>query len=237
MNWIEIVAFTTGLAGSLHCLGMCGPIALALPVGGFSFGKTLFSRLVYNSGRILTYSTLGLILGFIGNQFLLAGFQRQLSVLLGVFVLFNLFFTGIPSLSHKLGFVSALKKHFSTFLKSKKISSFFILGILNGFLPCGLVYVALAGATASSSPLSGMLYMFLFGLGTTPMMMGITMIMPLFTLGFRRKIQKILPVYTLILGLLLIIRGANLGIPYLSPLLEKITNTTDIPVCHGTSKI
>jgi uncharacterized protein len=236
MNILFSIAFITGLAGSFHCVGMCGPIALALPVGKLSFFQATIGRLLYNFGRILTYSVLGAAFGYFGKTLFVAGFQQQLSILIGIlmmcFILPNRLISWSPfqKMTHFL--MSTFKKVFSI----KSPLGFILLGLLNGLLPCGFVYMALAGASATTTPTEGAIFMAFFGFGTAPMMFSIGFLPKFLTLNHRQKINKFLPVYTLILAFFFIIRGMNLGIPYVSPKFEKAPISQSIPVCHSVKK-
>jgi uncharacterized protein len=227
------IAFVTGLASSLHCIGMCGPIALALPVGKLNNAEKLAAKLLYNFGRILTYSSLGLFFGYFGGQFLIAGWQQLVSISIATFLLFNL----IPkklfllNLSSKIGHL--FSPNFKKILAIKYSYKFLILGILNGFLPCGMVYIALVGAMATSTPFSGAIFMALFGLGTLPFMLSISFLPSLFHVKIRHRINKFLPYYSLLLILLLGIRGLGLGLPYLSPKIFANETKNEITICHG----
>jgi hypothetical protein len=208
------LAFLTGLFGSMHCVGMCGAIALSLP------SRTFFGNFLYNLGRIVTYTFLGLIFGFFGKGLDLLGWQQVLSIVLGGVVILGVFlpqFTKIPLLD-KLFF--RLKQSFTPFFKHKSNFSLFVIGLLNGLLPCGLVYLAIIGSVVMAAPLEGATYMFFFGLGTIPMMQLLAIYKKLLTAEWRRKIFKMMPVFAIVLGLLLIFRGLNLGIPYISPHIE-----------------
>lgn len=214
-------AFILGLVGSLHCAGMCGPLALALPQAGAAPAQFAAGRLAYNLGRITTYTLLGVVFGLLGRTLLLAGIQRWVSIGLGICLLIGLF------ASRKLArwrpvtaFVGALKTKMSAQLRRRSFTALLLLGILNGLLPCGLVYVAGAGATATSGLLSGMLYMALFGAGTIPMMLAISLSGRLVPFSLRLKLQRAIPVSVFILATLLILRGMSLGIPYVSPVLS-----------------
>lgn len=226
MNPFWTIAITTGLVGSLHCVGMCGPIALALPVGGFSLLKATWARLLYNLGRISTYSVLGYLVGYFGEQIFAAGFQQQLSIGLGVFLLISAFKTKLIQLRPVERFVMYTKAKMGKFLGIKTLKGIFMLGVLNGMLPCGMIYVALAGATTTASPLEGTIYMALFGLGTSPAMFLIGVLPSFFNLSFRQKVQKIVPIYSLLLALFLIARGI-----YISPIVQQ--NSAVMSVCHG----
>jgi uncharacterized protein len=231
MTALYSIAFLTGLVGSLHCVGMCGPIALALPVGGQSLLKATLSRLLYNLGRILTYSGLGLFFGYFGKAVFIAGFQQQLSIMVGILLLLSILpshFTIIfPFQNFTNSLVSSIKKLF--YIKSS--FGFLLLGMANGLLPCGMVYMALAGALLSTSPLEGAVLMAIFGIGTAPLMFSISILPKFLTLNKRQKINKYLPIYTFLLSGILITRGLGLGMPF-SPKIEKNSERTAIEMCH-----
>lgn len=223
-------AFLIGLLGSFHCVGMCGPLALAVPSRGLN---RVLAALTYNLGRVLTYSVLGFLTGLVGKGFSLAGFQQGLSIIAGVAILLiillpenqaNRFLAGrwlyapIATLKQKLGILFTQSTY----------ASVFSIGILNGLLPCGLVYVALFAALALGNPLLSFSYMALFGIGTFPLMLTLIVSGNLISQGLRTKIRKIVPVTVAIVGLLLIARGMNLGIPYVSPKIQK----AGIVSCH-----
>jgi sulfite exporter TauE/SafE len=207
-----------GLIGSLHCAGMCGPLALALPGNGRITCGFFAGRLAYNLGRILTYCLLGVVFGLVGRTLALAGVQRWVSITLGIALLLGLFS------SHKLAgwrpltaLVGRLKTRMGNLLRRRSFGSLLALGLLNGLLPCGLVYVACAGAVATGGLFSGFAYMAGFGLGTAPMMLGIGLSGHLVPLKLRLHLRKAIPLCVFLLGSLLILRGLGLGVPYLSP--------------------
>jgi sulfite exporter TauE/SafE len=213
-------AFILGFAGSFHCIGMCGPIALALPI------KKSHSRiggiLTYNLGRIVTYAILGSLTGLIGRGFILAGIQQKISVGIGLLILLSLVLPKIQM--HYLRpdtilfrFVAFLKKCFSNLFKSKSYGALFSIGLLNGLLPCGFVYLAMAAAILNTSILNSVLFMGLFGLGTVPMMLSISWLPNFMNDKARNNMLRTMPFITLLLAILFIVRGLNLGIPYLSP--------------------
>ena len=227
MDWAS--AIVLGLVGSLHCAGMCGPLAIALPLpasghnGGSSTSSTAFllGRLAYNGGRIITYCLLGVIFGLAGKTFLMAGLQKWLSIALGATLLAGLFASRRLALWQPVTrLVEALKHRMAHLLRQRSLASLGMLGLLNGFLPCGLVYVAAAGATATGSLFSGAQYMGLFGLGTVPMMLAISLSGKLVPFAWRLKLRKAIPISVCLLATLLILRGMELGIPYLSPILS-----------------
>ncbi|MCX6249386.1 MAG: sulfite exporter TauE/SafE family protein [Bacteroidetes bacterium] len=218
---IFLQALTIGFFGSFHCIGMCGPIALALPLKGGSGGARFLTALLYNLGRILTYFILGLVFGLIGSGLNLWGFQRWVSIILGAVMIIGVLFpflvrssdleSGIDRL------LSGFKSFFARFFGYRSTFSALIIGLLNGFLPCGLVYIALAGALVSSTPVEGGTCMLFFGLGTIPALLAVTFAGNLFGMKFRNRIKKLIPILIIAIGVLFILRGLNLGIPYLSP--------------------
>lgn len=227
MDWVS--AILLGLVGSLHCAGMCGPLAIALPLqtstpkpGNISSSAAfLLGRFAYNGGRIITYCLIGVIFGLAGKTFLMAGVQQWLSIALGIALLAGLFASRRLALWQPVtALVETLKHPMARLLRQRSLTSLGILGLLNGFLPCGLVYVAAAGATATGGIFSGAQYMALFGLGTVPMMLGISLSGRLMPFSWRLKLQKAIPVSVFLLAALLILRGMELGIPYLSPVLS-----------------
>ena len=214
-------AFVLGLVGSLHCAGMCGPLALALPVSGRTGPAFAVGRLAYNFGRIVTYCLLGFVFGLFGKTLLLAGVQRWVSIALGVLLIAGLFASRKLALWRPVTIlVDKLKSRMAALLRQRSFASLATLGLLNGLLPCGLVYVACAGATATSGILNGMAYMAAFGAGTLPMMLAISLSGRIFPLAFRLKLRAAIPVSVFLLGALLILRGMSLGIPYISPVLS-----------------
>lgn len=213
-------AFALGLVGSLHCAGMCGPLALALPPAGHTAASYVFGRVAYNLGRVVTYCVLGLIFGLIGKTLLLAGVQRWLSIALGVALLVGLFVSRRLALWQPvIALVDQLKSRMAGLLRRRSFDALLVLGLLNGLLPCGLVYVACAGATATGDLFNGALYMLAFGLGTVPMMLAISLSGKLVPFSLRLKLLKAVPVAVFLLATLLILRGMELGIPYVSPVL------------------
>ncbi len=231
-----VSAFILGLLGSFHCIGMCGPIAFVLPVDRSNNIKKFFQIFLYHFGRLLAYSSIGLFFGILGKSLNLFGIQQKLSILVGVLMIVLIL---IPNQTlNKYNFskpiykgVSKVKNALGAALKKKTPDTFLTIGFLNGFLPCGLVYMAVFGAIASGHILEGGLYMFLFGLGTIPLMT-IAVYAGNFLKGkARRHIQKAIPVFIVVIGLLFIIRGLGLGIPYLSP--KPVTETVSTNFeCH-----
>ena len=215
-------AFVFGLLGSFHCIGMCGPIAFLLPLNRSNRSKRLFQILSYHIGRLFTYGLLGFVFGLLGKSLNLFGIQQQLSIIIGVSMIGVIL---IPSKTfNRYNFlkplyllVAKVKDLLGVFLKKKNSKTFFVLGILNGFLPCGLVYMAVFGAMASGGATFGALYLVLFGLGTIPLMT-LAIYMGNFLKGkAKQTILKLIPVFVIIIGLLFVLRGMGLGIKYISP--------------------
>jgi hypothetical protein len=215
-----LFSFLTGLLGSFHCLGMCAPFMMVLPSG------SLKNNLLYQSGRIVTYGILGGVFGLLGNGLFIAGFQQKLSVLTGILILVTIFFPhfNIPFFNQVQ---IKIKQAFVPFLKAKNM---FMIGILNGLLPCGLVYLAILEATTAATFWQGMVLMMIFGLGTLPMMMAAGILKGIISLKIPYYATRFIPVFAVVTSILFIIRGLNLNIPYLSPELEQ---TGAIIICHG----
>lgn len=229
------VAISLGFLGSFHCVGMCGPIALAIPVKRTSVLSIFSGTMIYNVGRVLTYALMGLLFGILGRGFALAGLQSILSVAIGILILVVLF---LPKLKFQFGqgilvrFIGRVKDVFRNLFGKHTFPSLFLIGLLNGLLPCGLVYMGLAGSVTSDSALGGALFMTGFGLGTLPAMFAISVFRERISIRLRERIRKLVPVLVGVMALMLILRGLNLGIPYVSP---SIVNSGPIPhhqCCH-----
>lgn len=211
-------AILLGAIGSLHCAGMCGPLALALPATGHSRSTFVAGRVAYNLGRITTYCLLGVVFGLIGQSLALAGFQRWVSLGAGSAILLGLLVSSRPSASLPVArAVAWIKSGLGALLRRRSIVSVFSLGVLNGLLPCGLVYAACAGAVTTGGWLAGVEYMAAFGFGTVPMMLVIGLVGQKLQLTLRFKLQRLIPACVALVAVLLILRGLSLGIPYLSP--------------------
>ncbi len=220
--------FVIGLLGSFHCIGMCGPIALSLPADKFSKWSFIRGRFLYNSGRIITYMSLGAVFGLIGNRLNLFGFQQAVSIAVGIIILSGVFggfyFKKNRTLnSAQSRVISFIKRTLNINFDRKSKSSYLVTGIVNGILPCGFVYIGLSGALASGEFTSGAFYMMMFGLGTFPLMFGISVFGNFIGLNFRKVIRKLVPAFAVILAVLFILRGLELGIPYISPSLKSHT--------------
>ena len=231
-----ISALIFGLLGSFHCIGMCGPIAFLLPLERNNKVKKLLQIFLYHSGRLFSYAVIGLAFGIVGKGLSLFGFQQQLSIFIGILMLILLLFP-----KQKLGklnpenasfrLISNLKNQLGKELRKKRPDTFFSVGFLNGFLPCGLVYMAVLGAVAIGSALEGALYMVFFGLGTIPLMTSAIWLSNIISVKSRKYIRRLIPVLVGAVAVLFILRGMGLGIPYISPKqqTEKISSNIE---CH-----
>ncbi|MBS1524429.1 MAG: sulfite exporter TauE/SafE family protein [Bacteroidetes bacterium] len=224
------VAFYIGLFGSIHCIGMCGPLAFAVPSMPGNRARLLFDKFVYQLGRIISYTVLGLIAGIIGRQLWLAGLQQGVSIASGALVL-----TAACSRIFKISFKNSNAGGKLYRIVNKAVIygvnnrwGHIFIGMLNGFLPCGFVYLALAGAVNTTSAGQAMYYMFWFGMGTLPLMFLAAVSSGFVSLNMRRRLNRIVPYFMLLLGCWFILRGSNLDIPYLSP--QK--NAAFISNCH-----
>lgn len=229
-------AMIMGAVGSTHCIGMCGPIALSLPVVKESNFSKFLSSLLYNFGRVITYACIGLIMGMIGQTFALFGFQQILSIGLGVGILVFLFIPAKVSLLNKSNplsvFFSQLRKKIGSLFMQRNYAAIFMIGLLNGLLPCGLVYLALAGAVATGDPFRSSVFMAAFGLGTLPLMWTVAFFGTLISIRTRTVFRKAYPLIMGLMGCLLILRGLGLDIPFISPALHNNHNQAVIE-CHN----
>ncbi|WP_316801615.1 sulfite exporter TauE/SafE family protein [Pedobacter frigidisoli] len=214
------LAFLMGFFGSLHCAVMCGPIMLGMPFEKKSILQAGFQLLLYQSGRILIYTLLGLLAGAVGSSIKIFSNQRVLGLFIGTLLILLTLLQFHKAYGKRLSQVQlyALKPLTSLMGKIFQFRYWsFLAGILNGLIPCGMVYLAMATALSTASMQSGGVFMFLFGMGTVPLMMMVSLG------GFYLKkyihfnTRKILPYLTLLLGMLFILRAAELGIPFFSP--------------------
>jgi uncharacterized protein len=225
-------ALAIGFAGSLHCIGMCGPIVMVLPGSIAERWKFFAGRVMYNVGRVFAYALLGVVAGLIGQAFTFAGWQQRIGVMVGAVMILGVLVPAVL-LSKRMprnpltGFVRVLKDRLGRLLAESKTSSLFLIGFFNGFLPCGLVYTAMIGSIAAGQVLGSVLYMALFGVGTIPVMLGASYAANFITLSLRRKLTKMLPVGVVVLGVLFMLRGLGLGIPFISPNIEMMKKKTE----------
>lgn len=234
---LPYLALSMGLMSSFHCVGMCGPIALALPVPRGNKWMQIAGLLTYNLGRTLTYALLGLLLGLLGSSLSWIGYLRYLSVFSGVLMLGYVFWPGYldrhlhtPAFWQKI--IQQIKRQMAEMLRSKSLLSWLLLGILNGLLPCGLVYLALISSAATGGAWPGSLFMLLFGAGTLPAMMAVGFFKQWFTISLRTKMRKLTPIMLAIAGVLLVVRGFMIEFPVSGPASPQ-SNAQAITICHG----
>ncbi len=233
MLWSAIIL---GLLGSLHCVGMCGPIAFMLPVDRSNSFRKITQILTYHFGRLLAYSLMGFTFGIVGKSLYLFGLQQQVSIAIGVLMIivvimpvhvFNRYNLSKPLYR----VISKVKSSLGKALKRKSADTFLTIGFLNGFLPCGLVYMAIFASLAMQSAVMGSSYMLLFGIGTIPLMTMAIYLGKFLNTTIKQRIQKAIPVFVVVIGVLFILRGLGLGIPFISPspIVETVSNTIN---CH-----
>jgi len=233
-----MVAFILGLVSSLHCIGMCGPIAMMVPNPSGqvrSGGQVLYATLLYNAGRITTYAAYGLVFGLIGRSFAWFGWQQKISITLGVLIIValvlpRLFNKNNPMLRWQNVFFRGLRNRMGELLFRGHPASLFGIGLLNGLLPCSMVYLAIAGAIASGTAIEGAAFMALFGMGTLPAMAALGIFGTMVGRHLRQGARRLFPAMMVLMATLLILRGLNLGIPYVSPSLN-ISQSSAVE-CH-----
>lgn len=229
-----LAALTLGMIGSFHCIGMCGPLAFSLPLNDSGAFAKFTGSFLYNAGRIVTYGFLGLLFGVAGKSFSLFGFQQWLSITVGTAMLI---FVLIPKKWIAVGGANNLIATYSCRIRSilgqlflkRNYGSLFAIGLLNGLLPCGLIYMAIAVAIASADPFKSAFFMASFGLGTLPVMWGVSFFGNYIGVGLRRKIRSAYPYMMALVACLLIVRGMGFGIPYVSPAMN--THTREVQNC------
>ncbi|QCX53231.1 sulfite exporter TauE/SafE family protein [Elizabethkingia sp. JS20170427COW] len=219
---LVLSALGLGFASGFHCIGMCGPIALSMGLTRKQQTNYYLQNITYQLGRIITYSILGAILGIVGQGFQMVGLQRVLTIAVGVLlIVMALFSFGGKDFASKIPFIGKalikVKVNLGQLLQKSDYKSRFTTGVLNGLLPCGMVYMALTASLASGGIWQSALFMALFGLGTFPFMFAVVLIGNVVNQKFRSQVLKVIPVMMIILGGLFILRGMELGIPYISP--------------------
>jgi uncharacterized protein len=236
MLTFSIAGFIMGFVGSLHCVGMCGPLSLAVPTSHLPPAEKFFSLLLYQSGRIITYSLLGFVFGLAGRGLYLGGLQQWFSILIGSVLLLTVLWNYLNKKVVRFSLFSQsylfIQKKIGWLLTNvKSPSGFLLLGIANGLLPCGMVYIAMASALTAEHIMQGVGFMAAFGTGTLPAMMTVAYGGQLFSVKSRGMFKKIVPLFVTITALILILRGMNLGIPFISPVLPSATGK--IISCHS----
>lgn len=222
--------FVLGFLGSLHCVGMCGPIALALPWKSKSKAAFAAKQVLYFVSKAAAYALLGLFTGLIGDSFRFFGLQQAISITIGIVMLI----IGVVTLSQKRTFLkftvfdkllSGIRGLFSKFLKSENPASFTVIGFLNGFLPCGFVYLGLGASLVTNSALQSAVFMFLFGMGTIPALLMASLLPSVIRTRGKFQVRRLIPVLSILFACIFILRGLNLGIPFLSPKMHGASHT------------
>lgn len=227
METIFIAGLLLGITSNFHCLGMCGPIAMAIPVDRTSTWSIISGILQYNFGRILTYSLLGALVGTIGITVETLGFLQWISIIAGIFMIvfawrkwFSRLFSGhLPTVGIQ-GFIS---KSLGKVLATQTPFKLPMLGMINGLLPCGMVYIGLMNALLAGDPISSAYAMIAFGVGTIPAMFAVGFAANRISGNVRQKINKVVPFLLTFVGALIVLRGMNLDIPYISPKVKMTT--------------
>lgn len=224
-------ALIMGFAGSLHCAGMCSPLAMTVTNMSRS---VLSNRIFYNLGRITTYGLLGATVATIGYIIPISAFQNVLSFILGItlIVLAVIGITGvrIPLVTNALAkFTVLLKNGFGKFIHRKNYAALLMLGALNGFLPCGLTFLALSFCITLSAPAQGFTYMFLFGVGTLPVMLGLVSIVGLIKNKLQWNVKHLTAGLMILSGVLLIVRVFLL---HGHAVHDHATDLVDIVICR-----
>ncbi len=242
METIFLPAFILGVISNLHCLGMCGPIALAIPLNRSSKSSKLFGILQYHLGRVLVYAILGYIVGYIGMGIKLFGVLQAISIIAGIGIIIyawrkKLTFFKNPFTS-SLRHTSLLSQSMGKIMRSESPIKLFLLGALNGLLPCGMVYTALITAVVMGTPVLSATSMLAFGLGTLPGLVAFSLFAQQLGNPIRSKINRYLPYLITVVGLLIVLRGMNLNIPYISPKVSFSEEKKEVVMdcCHKSTK-
>lgn len=235
---IFVSAFFLGIVSNLHCVGMCGPIIMAIPFSKKENTTKIAEIIEYHLGRIFTYALLGFLIGLIGFGFKLIGYLQVLSILSGIGIIIYAWRKHLNSLfnrkSNGVPFFSFFSSKMSFLFKKEIPFKLFLFGVLNGLLPCGMVYTGLITAVSTGSPIYSAYTLFFFGLGTLPGLILFSFYSDKITHVLKRRINKLLPILITIIGLLILIRGLNIKIPYLSSSFDFNEETKEIKLeeCH-----
>ncbi len=232
MNGSLIVGLVLGLAGSLHCVGMCGPLVLMMPSGWLG-------SVAYHLGRTFTYVLMGLLAGLMFQVVDIRAFQSEFSIGVGLVFLVMWVYqrwgflidrwvggqredVGVDlDKSQSLGFLASLRGRvlqlYASAMKGDDLRWRAVAGFANGLLPCGLVYGALMAAVGQGTTGGSMFLMLGFGLGSMPSLFVLGLVGSRIGSRVRKYWSKLLPWWLLLMGIWFVLRGLNLGIPYLSP--------------------
>ncbi|MDW3193905.1 MAG: sulfite exporter TauE/SafE family protein [Cytophagales bacterium] len=232
MTGALLIGLSIGFVGSWHCIGMCGPLAMALPYRSANPLVRLLKSLLYTLGRTLTYVLVGLLLASVGEGFALAGFQRSLSLIVGLVLVAIVLF---PSFNKRLELSVSrtrlgrfVQQRIARLYQSQRSGTFFLVGMLNGLLPCGMVYMAAFAALGSADTISGILIMTGFGLGTLPLMTSFTLL-PVREWLARFRGMKVANALMLVAGAIMILRATALELPDVPVM--GVFNPSQLTIC------
>lgn len=227
------MAILMGLTGSLHCAGMCGPIIWVMPFQRLSGIRKTLGIGLYHLGRISVYAVLAAVLHSFKSLFN-PQVQQYVSIGMGGMLIVAGLFSFFPSskFTIKLPWTGFVRKHLGAFMGNPSVGSLFVTGMLNGLLPCGLVYMALSATMVVPDVGQAIAFMYVFGIGTVPMLVALTIIKDRAKFLNFSSARKFVPVVMIAFGCLFMLRGMNLGIPYLSPKVTVEQNAVKAKCCH-----
>ena len=229
-----ILAFLMGLTGSLHCAGMCGPIMFVMPFQLFRGARKAAALTLYHFSRISVYMAMAVILHSFRGLFQ-PRVQQYISIALGASLLLAGIAYFLPAGSRRtieLPWSGFVKRKLGNVLSQPSLRTIALAGMLNGMLPCGLVYMALSASVLLPSVAVVAGSVFAFGLGTMPMLLALVLVRDKVAIFRAANIRKVAPVIVFFFGCLFILRGMNLGIPYLSPRVEVTQKAIIHSCCH-----
>ena len=205
-------AFILGLLGSWHCVGMCGPIAMMVP--GSKGKNRVVAAGLYHFGKIMSYALIGSLFGLFTAFITSLKVQSWITISAGIFIGILAFAPTLLNYVERKGFkifngLINFKNKISKALNKNKAEYGFYIGFFNGFMPCGLVYIAAIGAMVQPSVIESVGYMVLFGLGTIPFLS-----LAIFTSGFikerlRLHSSKVRTVAFIAISIFMIWKGYN----------------------------
>lgn len=224
IGWI-ITAFVLGLGGSLHCLGMCGPLILMMPFKSGENSSTALNLTVYFVSKSVLYGVIGLVIGLFGLGIRGIMGQYLLSLVAGSFIL------GVtlwPVLNRWLALPSKL--HLKMVDWYNRLNTrprwyyFIVLGVFNALLPCVMIWVAAGASAVTADPVKGFLFMSIFGLGTAPALIAAFLSQSIIKRKLRLGLQRTSKIIAFVLGIVLLMRGLNLNIPHShSPVMNQVS--------------
>lgn len=225
---LDYFALVMGLTGSLHCAAMCGPIILSSPFAKENKWSLTYKFILYHLGRVFVYVWLGLLVFSIGSTFSVFADQKVLSLALGlVLIIFSVaYFTGakmawFSKFQNKM--VIAVSSFFGTFVQSSLFP--LLAGMMNGLIPCGMIYVALGIVSNAGTAGDAASFMLYFGIGTIPLLLVMSFGGSFLKRRFKFRTQRFVPIVALLMGVLFISRSLQLDIPFLSPPIVEAINS------------